>query len=139
MDLAFDDMYGYWLVLGLNRGSGQFLNFLAAQTIFQLKKCISRGYCEFAMAMLSACTSSGLLNCFILVSRVWWISSGIGLCFHWLEDCANLHKRWRKTYNTAPTTLGPIQAERQSTFVNTQLYSISRNDRNKQLIITKPT
>ncbi len=29
MDLAFDDMYD----LGLNRGRGQFLNFLAAQMI----------------------------------------------------------------------------------------------------------
>jgi hypothetical protein len=33
MDLAFDDMYGYGLVLGLNIGRGQFLNFLAAQMI----------------------------------------------------------------------------------------------------------
>jgi hypothetical protein len=30
MDLAFDDMYGYWLVLGLNRGRGNFFK------IFQL-------------------------------------------------------------------------------------------------------
>jgi hypothetical protein len=29
LDLAFDDMYA-WLVLGLNRGRGQVLNFLAA-------------------------------------------------------------------------------------------------------------
>ncbi len=33
MDLAFDDMYGYWLVLGLNRGRGQFSNILASQMI----------------------------------------------------------------------------------------------------------
>jgi hypothetical protein len=27
MDLAIDDIDGYWLVLGLNKGRGQFLNF----------------------------------------------------------------------------------------------------------------
>ncbi len=39
LDLAFDDV---WLVLGLNRGRGQFLNFLAVQMIFN-SNCISRG------------------------------------------------------------------------------------------------
>ncbi len=26
MDLTFDDMYGYWLVIGLDRGCGRFLS-----------------------------------------------------------------------------------------------------------------
>jgi hypothetical protein len=30
MDLSFEDMHGHWSVLGLNRGLGQFLNFLGA-------------------------------------------------------------------------------------------------------------
>ncbi len=33
MDLALDDMYGYWLVLGPNRERGHFLNFLVAPMI----------------------------------------------------------------------------------------------------------
>ncbi len=33
MDLAFDDMHGHWSVLVLNRGRGQFLNFLGAPMI----------------------------------------------------------------------------------------------------------
>jgi hypothetical protein len=42
MDLAFDDMHAY-LVLGLNRGRVNFLN-------FSRKKRISRGKCEFTLA-----------------------------------------------------------------------------------------
>jgi hypothetical protein len=37
-----------------------------------------------------------------------------------------LHQRQRKTTNTAPTTPSAIQAASQSTFINTQLYSIFR-------------
>jgi hypothetical protein len=33
MDWAFIDMYGYWLVLGLNWGGGHYLNFLVGQMI----------------------------------------------------------------------------------------------------------
>jgi hypothetical protein len=33
MDLAFDDMHGHWSVQGLNRGRGQFSNFLGAPMI----------------------------------------------------------------------------------------------------------
>jgi hypothetical protein len=43
MDMAFDDMYGYWLVLGLNRGQDQFLKILGAPMILYGKKCIYRG------------------------------------------------------------------------------------------------
>jgi hypothetical protein len=42
MNLVFDAMYGY-LVLGLNRGGGHFLNFFVAHMILYCKKvCFSR-------------------------------------------------------------------------------------------------
>jgi hypothetical protein len=54
-----------------------------------------------------------------------------------------LRQRWGNTTNTAPTTLRAIQAASQSTFINEQIFStslvISRNDKNKQLTIIKPT
>jgi hypothetical protein len=45
-----------------------------------------------------------------------------------------LRKRWRKTTNTAPTTLRAMQAARQSTFINTNFTPlvINGNDKNKQ-------
>jgi hypothetical protein len=56
---------------------------------------------------------------------------------HWLEDYANLRQRRRKTTNT----LSAIQAASQSILL-THNYTplvISRNDKNKQLTIIKPT
>jgi hypothetical protein len=52
-----------------------------------------------------------------------------------------LHQRRRKITNTAPTTLIAIQAASQSTFLkhNYTPLVISRNDKNKQLTINKPT
>jgi hypothetical protein len=52
-----------------------------------------------------------------------------------------LRQRRRKTTNTAPTTLSAIQAASQSILL-THNYTplvISRNDKNKQLTIIKPT
>jgi hypothetical protein len=44
-----------------------------------------------------------------------------------------LRQRWRKTTNTAPTTLSEIQASSQSTLsMNNNTLVISRNDKNKQ-------
>ncbi len=40
------------------------------------------------LIMLLACTKSRF-PCFLMVIRVCYISSSIGPCFHWLEDCAN--------------------------------------------------
>jgi hypothetical protein len=63
------------------------------------------------------------IPCFLLVSKVWDISSGIGPASHWLEDCANFMPTPEETTNTAPTILSAIQAASQSTFINEQLYS----------------
>jgi hypothetical protein len=53
----------------------------------------------------------------------WDISSGIGHRFPLAGGLCILHQHWRKTTNTAPTTLSAIQASRQSNFINEQLYS----------------
>ncbi len=54
---------------------------------------------------------------------------------HWLEDCAILRQRRRKTTNTAsllPSTLSEIQAASQSTMYN---YTPIVTDKNKQLTL----
>ncbi len=47
MDLAFDDMYGS--VLGLNRGRGQFLNFVGAPMILKLEHLTLLTQCKLAL------------------------------------------------------------------------------------------
>jgi hypothetical protein len=75
--------------------------------------------------------------CFLLVSRVWYISSGIGPCFPLAGRLCKFYANDGGTTNIAPTTLSEIQASSQSTFLNTQLYSIVIR-KNKQLTIIKP-
>ncbi len=45
------------------------------------------------------------------------------LATYWLEDCANFTPTLEENTNAAPTTLGAMQAESQSIFINEQLYS----------------
>ncbi len=61
------------------------------------------------------------LPCFLLVRRVWDISSGIGPCFPLARGL--FKQRWRKMTKTAPITVCAIQAAIQPTFNNVQLYS----------------
>jgi hypothetical protein len=73
-----------------------------------------------------------------LVSRVWDISSGIGICFPLAGGLCKLYANaLRKTTNTAQTTLSAIQAASQSTFITSLLTPlvISGNDKNRQLTL----
>jgi hypothetical protein len=63
------------------KGTGPFFKFLVAPMILSRKKCILRLMRVYiGLIMLAACTYSRF-PCFLLVSRVWEISSGIGPCF----------------------------------------------------------
>jgi hypothetical protein len=85
------DGFGFWghawSVIGLNRGRSQFLHFLGAPMILELKSvflAVNASLCW----MLAACNYSRF-PCFLLVSRVWDILQVSALASHWLEDCAN--------------------------------------------------
>jgi hypothetical protein len=73
-----------------------------------------------------------------LASRVWDISSGIGLCFPLDAGLCKLYTNaGRKMTNTATTTLSARQGANQSYFINAQLSSslITGSDKNKQLTL----
>ncbi len=48
---GFGFWWRVWLVLGRNRGRGHFSNFLWFSNDFITNKCISRGKCEFSLAL----------------------------------------------------------------------------------------
>jgi hypothetical protein len=63
---------------------------------------------------------------FLLVSRVWNISLGIGTLFPLAQLAGGLCKLFANAggkTNTPPTTLCAIEAASQSTFISPQLYS----------------
>ncbi len=141
------DRFGFrwhvWLVQGLNRGRGQFLNLYLDKWFYNSK-------CVFLAVNASLRWLNNVVGVY-LVQVSWLLIGQQGLLdffryrpllpIGW-RNVEILRQRRRKTTNTAPTTLSAIQAASQYTFVNTQLYStlvISRNDKNKQLTVIKPT
>ncbi len=92
------------------------------------------------LTMLSASTKFRF-PCFLLVSRVWEISSGIGPCF---PLAGGLCKFYANAGGTRPTQrkLLLVQYKQQANpLLSLRNYTppvISRNDKNKQLTIIKP-
>jgi hypothetical protein len=123
---------------GTNKGTRSFFYFRFSNAFITQKVYFSRlKRVYIALIMSAACTWSRFL-CFLLVSMVWDFPSGIGplLPISW-NIVQILRQWWRKTTNTAPTTLSAIQATSQSTFISAQLSQllISRHDENKQLTL----
>ncbi len=71
---GFGFWWHVWLVLGLNRGQGQFLNFITQKVYFSLLMRVFVG-----LILLAACSRSRF-PCFLWV-KVWEISLGISPCF----------------------------------------------------------
>ncbi len=84
------------------------------------------------LIMLADCSSSRF-PCFLLVSRVWDISSGIDLASHWQKDCTNCTPMREKMKNTEPTTLSATGSKPIHFYQCTILLHFSGNDKNKQL------
>jgi hypothetical protein len=116
-------MHGHWSVLGLDRGRGQFLNFLNAPMILYRKKCFLA--VNASLRWLNN-VSGVLLNPGFLAS--YW-SAGFGrflqvstLASHWQQDCANFTPPPEEN-NQYNCILSAIQASSQSLFIKEQLYS----------------
>jgi hypothetical protein len=114
MDLAFDDMYGYWLILGLNRGR-PVLKFFSCSNDFKTQKVyFLRLLKVYIILIMSAACIYSRFSC----------QQGLGhflryryrplLPIGW-RTVQIVHQRWKKITNTAPTTHSAVQAASQST------------------------
>jgi hypothetical protein len=116
--------------------SGHFLYFLAAQMILNAKS----GFLAVSaslrwLIMLSA--SSGF-PCFLLVSRVWDISSGIGPCFPLAGGLCNFYANARGIQPIQRQVLLVQYKQQANPMLSINYYTplvISRNDKNKQLTL----
>ncbi len=115
---GFDFWWHVWLVLGLNCERGHFFKFFGCSNDFIMQKV----YCPrllrvyVCLSMLSACTYYRF-PCFLLVSKVWYISSSIGSCFQ-LAGARRIvqilrHRRMKIT-NAAPTAVLLVQYKQQA-------------------------
>jgi len=136
-----EDMHGHWSVLGLDRGRGQFLNFLNAPMILYRKKCFLA--VNASLRWLNN-VSGVLLNPGFLAS--YW-SAGFGrflqvsaLASHWQQDCANFTPTPEEKTNTIAFLVQyKHQANPLLSMNNYTRLEISRNDKKFTANIIKPT
>ncbi len=130
--------WNVWLVLGLNRGRGHFLNFWGDLMILQRKKCISCCSGEFHWRNNVSGVYLVQVSLLLVGQQVWDTSSGIGPCFPLAGGLCKFYANARSKRQIQRQPLLVQYKEQASPLLSIYNYTplvISGNYKNKQLTL----